>query len=417
MLQSHRPTSAIRSTLTSLGRSRSGFLAWVTGGHIVVHWYVAVFALALPYLKEELGLTPVEVGAITTVMMGVASGLLLVSGYVADTFRSRGRLILVLSIVVFGLGYLMLGALESYGWALVAAGLVGLAIALWHPSAMGSLSIKFPDRRGMALSVHGVGASVGDSLGPLAIGAVILLVDWRIAFQVHLAPALLFAVVLWLGLKTSQQASDESGGSVRPRFADYVRGIRAMFTNTQAVAVLSSTALANMARLAILAFLSVYLGETLGFSSLKLGLYLSLLYVLGIVSQPVMGLVSDRVGRKAVLVPSFGLMALLYLAIAYSGGGVLLGVVICALGLFFYAILNITQTAIMDVADESVQASTMGVMGLTSQPFVLGSPVLAGYLVERFDIEAAFIYAAAAGALATIIMVPVKFRSVRGPNP
>ena len=417
MLQSHRPTSAIRSTLAGLGRSRSGFLAWVTGGHIVVHWYVAVFALALPYLKEELGLTPVEVGAITTVQMGVASGLLLVSGYVADTFRSRGRLILVLSIVVFGLGYLMLGALESYGWALVAAGLVGLAIALWHPSAMGSLSIKFPDRRGMALSVHGVGASVGDSLGPLVIGAVILAVDWRLAFQIHLAPALLFAVVLWLGLKTSQQTSDESGEPPRPRFADYVRGVRAIFTNGQAVAVLSSTALANMARLAILAFLSVYLGETLGFSSFKLGLYLSFLYVLGIFSQPVMGLVSDRVGRKAVLVPSFGLMALLYLAIAYSGGGVLLGVVLCALGMFFYAILNITQTAIMDVADESVQASTMGVMGLTSQPFVLGSPVLAGYLVGRFGIETAFIYAAAAGALATIIMLPVRFRPVRGPKP
>ena len=417
MPQHHRPTSAIRSTLASLGGSRSGFLAWVTGGHIVVHWYVAVFALALPYLKEELGLTPVEIGAITTVQMGVASGLLLVSGYVADTFRSRGRLILVLSIAVFGLGYLLLGAMESYGWTLVAAGLVGLAIALWHPSAMGSLSIKFPDRRGMALSVHGVGASVGDSLGPLAIGAVILAVDWRVAFQIHLAPALLFAVVLWIGLKTSQQVSDESGHSAGPRFADYARGVRAMFTNVQSVAVLSSTALANMARLAILAFLSVYLGETLGFSSFRLGLYLSFLYVLGIVSQPVMGLVSDRIGRKAVLVPSFGLMALLYLAIAYAGGGVLLAVVICALGLFFYAILNITQTAIMDVADESVQASTMGVMGLTSQPFVLGSPVLAGYLVERFGIETAFIYAAAAGALATIILVPVRFRSVRGPNP
>ena len=172
-----------------------------------------------------------------------------------------------------------------------------------------------------------------------------------------------------------------------------------------------------MARLAVLTFLPIYLGVTLDFSSFRLGLYLSLLYVLGAVSQPVMGLISDRVGRKAVLVPSFGLMALFYLAIAYSGGGVLLALVISALGLFFYAILNITQTAIMDVADESVQASTMGVMGITSQPFVLGSPVLAGYLVDRFGIESAFIYAAAAGVLATLIMLPVRFRSVRIDRP
>ena len=92
-------------------------------------------------------------------------------------------------------------------------------------------------------------------------------------------------------------------------------------------------------------------------------------------------------------------------------------VVIVGLGAFFYAILNITQTAIMDVADDSVQASTMSAMGFTSLPFVIGSPFLAGYLVDRYGIEAAFIYAAAVGAAATLVMVPIKFRNVRASEP
>lgn len=401
------------AALAAASGSRFGYLGWITGGHVAIHWYVAVFALALPFLQKELDLSPVKVGAITTVQMGVGSGLLLASGYVADSFRGHERLILVLSIIILGLGFLTVGAMESYGWTLAAAALIGLAIALWHPAAMGSLSLRFPDRRGLALSVHGVGASLGDSIGPLVIGAVILVIDWRLAFQIHLAPAFMIAGILWLGLTMAQRRPEASVPAARLRFQDYVRGVGDMFTNAQAAAVLASTALANMARLAVLTFLPIYLGVTLDFSSFKLGLYLSLLYILGAVSQPIMGLISDRAGRKAVLVPSFGLMALLYLAIAFSGGGVLLALVISALGLFFYAILNITQTAIMDVAEESVQASTMGVMGLTSQPFVLGSPVLAGYLVERFGIESAFIYAAATGALATLIMVPVRFRSMK----
>ena len=408
---------SIRSAFTGARTPRFAFLVWVTGGHTVVHWYVALLVFAVPLVKEELGLSSFQVAAIVTVQMGVSGGLLLASGYVADAFRRWERLILISTIVVLGLGYLILGSFDSYTAVLIAAALVGVAVALWHPSAMGSLSLKFPDRRGMALSVHGVGASIGDSLGSLIVGAIVLWVGWRLVFQIHFIPAVVLAVILWKGL--GRIDSDRANGteSETYSFKAYLGGVRSIFTSSQAVAVLSSTALANMARMAVLAFIGIYFRDALGFSSFKLGLYLSLLYVLGIASQPVMGLVSDRIGRKWVLVPSFGIMAALYLAIPYSGSGLLLAVVIIGLGAFFYAILNITQTAIMDVADDSVQASTMSAMGFTSLPFVIGSPFLAGYLVDRYGIEAAFIYAAAAGAAATLVMVPIKFRDVRASEP
>ena len=393
------------------------FLGWVTGGHTVVHWYAALLAFAVPLVEKEFDLSSFQVAAILTVQMGVSGGLFLFSGYIADTFRKRERLILISTIVILGVGYLILGSIETYGAVLVASALVGVAIALWHPSAMGSLSLKFPDRRGMALSVHGLGASIGDSLGPLIVGVIVLGVGWRLVFQLHLIPAVAFAVILWKGLNRMNSATPQSVESTKLSFKAYMEGVKSIFNNAQAVAVLSSTALATMARMAVLAFLGVYFLDTLGFSTAKLGLYLALLYVLGIISQPVMGLVSDRIGRKAVLVPSFAMMAALYLAIPYSGDGILLALVITGLGAFFYAILNVTQTAIMDVADDSVQASTMGAMGFTSLPFLLGSPFLAGYLVDRFSIEAVFIYAAIAGALATVVMVLVKFRSVRVASP
>ncbi len=396
---------------------RFAFLGWVTGGHTVVHWYVALLVFAVPLIEEELGLSSFQVAAIVTVQMGVSGGLVLASGYVADTFRRRERLILISTIVVLGLGYLIMGSIESYAAVLIAAALVGVAVALWHPAAMSSLSLKFPDRRGMALSVHGVGASVGDSLGPLIVGAIVLGVGWRFVFQIHFIPAVVFAVILWKGLGRIDNDRSEVTGSETYSFKAYLDGVGSIFNSAQAVAVLSSTALANMARMAVLAFIGIYFRDALGFSSFKLGLYLSLLYVLGIASQPVMGMVSDRIGRKWVLVPSFGIMAALYLAIPFAGDGILLAVVIIGLGAFFYAILNITQTAIMDVADDSVQASTMSAMGITSLPFVIGSPFLAGYLVDRYGIEAAFIYAAVAGAAATLVMVPIKFRNIRASEP
>ena len=178
---------------------------------------------------------------------------------------------------------------------------------------------------------------------------------------------------------------------------------------------MASSTLVNMARISVLTFLPIYIKEDLGYSPFALGVYLTLLYVMGMVSQPIMGVVSDRVGRKAILVPSFAAMGLLFFCIPLARGSIELGLVLGALGLFFYAILNIAQTAIMDVAAEGVQASTMGVMSLFSQPFTLGSPVLAGYLVTEFGLKAVFWYAAATALLATAILVPVRFRRVAGP--
>ncbi|MBI4233083.1 MAG: MFS transporter [Chloroflexi bacterium] len=401
--------STLQDGARAIGRPRLAFLSSLTVGHTVVHWYTQLLSLSLPFLKADLHLTDIQVGTITTTQMGVNSATTLPSGYVADSYPQQGALILAAAIVAFGVGLFLLGNARSYAWVLPGVGLIGLGTALWHPGAMGSLSVRFPDRRGFALSVHGVGASIGDSLAPVIVGAIILTVSWRIALQVHLIPALIFALVLWRGLGGMYHQPGP-----RPPFRSYVSGIRGLLTNRQVLAVMLSNALMGMARLSILTFLPIYIKETLGYSSFLLGVYLTLLYVMGLVSQPVMGVLSDRVGRKAVIVPSFAAMGLLFLAIGFAHGGIQLGLVIGALGMFFYAILNITQTAVMDVAGEGVQASTMGVMGLFSQPFTLGSPVLAGYLASEFGIKTTFWYAAAAGLLAAAVLVPVRFGRAPG---
>jgi MFS family permease len=391
--------------LAGISRTELTLLGALTFGHLAVHWYSNLLSLALPFIKEDLNLTDVQVGTIVTVQMGVGSAFIVVSGFLADSFRRRGAVFVSASVVSLGMALFVIGASPSFGWTLVGAGIIGLGTALWHPAAMRSLSMQFPDRRGMALSVHGVGASIGDAVGPIVVGAIIVVADWGLALELHLIPALLIVFPLWRGLGLMREAPGE-----RTNLGEYAASLKAMFANYQAPAVMASNTLIQMARLSVLAFFPIYIKETLGYSAFVLGVYLALLYAMGIVSQPVVGVLSDRVGRKMVLVPSFAAMALLYVAIVVAPAGVWLGLVIGTLGMFFYAILNMTQTAIMDVAPEGVQASTMGVMSLVSLPFTLGSPVLAGYLVTEFGIKSAFWYAAVAAMLAAAILIPVRFR-------
>ena len=398
-------TKGVRRWTAEIGRPELAFLSMLTAGHLVVHWYANLLSLALPFIKDYLGLTVFQVGTIVTVQMGVSSGIFIVSGFLADSFRHRSAAIVSGAVVSFGLAFFVIGVSPSYGWTLVGVGLVGLGTALWHPPAMRALSLRFPDRRGTALSIHGVGASVGDAIGPIIVGAIILVADWKLVLELHLIPALVIAFLLWRGLGMMREV-----GGARITLGAYTAGIRTLFADRQVLAVMVSNALIQMGRLSVLAFFPIYIKETLDYSAFVLGVYLALLYVMGTVSQPVLGVLSDRIGRKAILVPSFACMGLLYMAIVVAPAGVLLGLVVGALGMFFYAILNITHTAIMDVAPEGVQASTMGVMALFTLPFTVASPMFAGYLVTEFGIMSAFWYAAVAALLASTILVPIRFR-------
>ena len=148
-----------------------------------------------------------------------------------------------------------------------------------------------------------------------------------------------------------------------------------------------------MARLSVLTFLPIYLQEDLGYSTFVLGLYLALLHAMGAASQPVMGYLSDKFGRKAVLLPSLVAFGLLYLALAVAAPGVQLSLVIGALGLFFYSLATVTQATVMDVASINVQASGVGVVTLVSLFLSLPGPIIAGVLVEEFGTQTAFLFA------------------------
>lgn len=394
----------IRHRLEEIGYPQLAFLGTLTVGHIIIHWYTNLLSLALPFIKENLNLNDVEVGTIITVQMGISSGCFIICGFLADSYQHRGSHIVLAGIISLGLAFFIIGIAPSYIWILVGATMVGFGTALWHPAAMRALSVEFPSRRGMALSVHGVGASVGDTIGPLIVGAIILSVDWKLTLELHLLPSLIIALLLWRGLRIMRVPGD-----ITHSRGTYTSGMKTLFQNPQVVTVIASNTLIQMSRLSMLAFFPIYIKDTLGYSPFILGVYLALLYVMGIFSQPILGGVSDLIGRKAILIPSFVCMSLLYLATAIVPSGIILGLVIGLLGIFFYAMQNLTQTAVMDVAPERVQASTMGIMGLFGLPFILGSPIFAGYLVTLFGIKSAFWYASVTAFFAAIILINVRF--------
>jgi MFS family permease len=164
----------------------------------------------------------------------------------------------------------------------------------------------------------------------------------------------------------------------------------------------------NMARQVILTFLPLYIQIRLERGAFELGLYVALLHGMGTISQPVLGVLSDRFGRKAVLVPSFLLLGGLYLLLPLATPGWSLALLALAIGVFFYTLTNVTSAAVLDAAGAGVQASSMGLTSVATQILVLPAPIVAGWLVERSGYGAAFVLSAAFMVVGALVMVPLR---------
>jgi MFS family permease len=394
---------SLLAPVRGLGRRRLLFLGFVTGGHTAIHWFQQMFSVVLPSISQGLGLSEVQVGYLQSARQLTSGTLNLPAGIVADSFVHRQGVMLGGALVLMGAGYFALGAAEGLSSALVGAALVGLGTAVWHPPAMGALSARFPERRATVLAIHGVGATIGDTLTPIAVGALLVTFAWPDVLRAQLLPGVLAGLLVWRGL-----ASHFRDVTARPSSADLVRDFRAILVHPVFLAISLAQGLMMMARQVILTFLPLYIQIRLGRGAFELGLYIAMLHAVGTVSQPVLGLLSDRIGRKAVLVPSFAILAVLYLLLAVAPPGWPLAALVLAIGVFFYTLTNVTGAAVFDAAGKNIQASAMGLASLVTQVIVLPAPVLAGWMVQRWGYGSAFVLAAAFMLLGLAVMLPLR---------
>jgi MFS family permease len=391
------------ASVRALGKERLWLLAVLTVGHFVIHWFQQFYPVILPSIKSALNLNNVEVGALTSAQQVVVGLGQMPLGMMADAMVRHRATILALSLVFMGGAYFLL-VLPAFIWALLGSALIGLGTALWHPTAAASLSNRFPERRATALSINGTGATLSDTITPLLVGVLLANLSWETATQVQLLPALLFAFLLWRAL--AGVFSDDTSSS--RRVSSQLYDVVALMKNPAFLGLSVSTGLLSMSRLVILTFLPIYLQEHLHYSSVALGLYIALLHVMGTISQPVLGLLSDRFGRKAVLLPSCLLLGLFFAILAVVPPGIPLGLVIIAIGLFFYTLFNIFNAAVMDVASSNAQAATYGLTSLITQLVVIPSPMITGYLIGGLGIKFAFVLSGIFLFIAALALAPLQ---------
>ncbi len=402
--------SDMQSTQVSpeVRRGRNQLAATVVLGHTVKHIYNSgLNSVIMAAIKDDMGLTGAQFGLLSTSQRITSGTTTMIAGYLGDRFANRSGLMLLISLGMMGISFYLLGSAPNY-WLLMAVMLlVGIGPSLYHSPAIASLSRKFPDRRGFAISLHGTGGSVGEVVGPVLVGGLIsgtylVAFEWNDVLHISVAPALFFAVLIYLMMRNIPTAATDIES-----LGEYFNSLRSLLRRPAMISLVVVTALRSTGQSAVMAFLPVYLNEELGYEFVVIGLFMSGAQVTGIVVQPIMGYLSDRFGRKVVLVPCTAAMGLLIAALKFADTEALLILTILAMGAFLYSLHTIYIASAMDVAEGQAQSTVVSVIYGASF-FGAFSPWVAGVIVDRTEISNAFIYGGVMVIVGAIILALTK---------
>ena len=234
-----------------------------------------------------------------------------------------------------------------------------------------------------------------------------LVASWRGVLFIYAVPAILMGVFVWWSLRDIGKGDDNP-----PReLSAHLRDTWEIMRNPVVLLLVVAAILRGISLDAVFAWSPFYLEETLGKGHLSAGFHYSLLTGMGIISAPIMGLLSDRFGRKAVLVPGFLLAAGFSLVTAAVGEGFLLMVVFAGMGLFSFALHQVIRAAVLDVVRPGTEAAAVGLIFGINGILGAASPFLGFIVIDNFGgYGAVYYYAGILTALSAVLTISAPMK-------
>ena len=388
-------------------------LLWLIAlGHTFTHWCPATFYLLLPYLVQELGLTYSQAGFLITIR--VAANLLvnIPAGMLVDIIGKKA-LLMALALLATGVPYFLVGVSHSFFWVALFMAFVGVGNYLWHPAAISTLSEKFPDKRGFAIAIHAVGPNIGESIAPLLVGVLLLFLSWRNVLFVNLIPGIVIAFILWKFLfgKLESRAQSKQGLDAR----EYFSGMKKMAQNPSILLLVLVAGMRSMTQQGLHTFLPIYLTHDLGLSSALAGLYLSITQTAGMIGTPIAGSLSDRSGRKRVLTAGLFSTSIVLFILAYFRMNWLFITALAFLGFFLYAVRPVIWAWVLDLSPKELGGSMVSFFSGSQSLLSSLSPVICGFIADRWGILTAFYFLAGTVFIANLVVLAVREENREAP--
>jgi MFS family permease len=358
-----------------------------------------IYPLLPVYLSRVLGAGPLSLGIIEGVAEAVNSALKIVSGYVSDRWSKR-RPIVIAGYAISSAARPLIAMTRSWPQVLLIRALDRTGKGIRGAPRDAMLARLAPSaERGRIFGFHRAMDHGGAIVGPLVATAILFFApgQYRLVFTLTVIPGVIAVALLFFVREAAAPA--------------LVRALRTSSSGRLAVdrpllaflGVLLLFSLGNSAD----AFLLLRLSEAMG-SATYVPLLWSGLHVVKASLSTWGGALSDRLGRRHVIVIGWLLYALVYVGFAMAQSAWTLVAWFLVYGAFFALTEGAEKALVADLAPADKHGVAFGLYNTTLGIGALAASVVFGLLYERFGAPVAFSTGAVLATVAAVLLMALR---------
>jgi MFS family permease len=368
----------------------------ITGiGHAINHSFQLMIPPLLPAISITFNLNLIEIGLLISAFVAAYGVGQLPTGILADS-RLGAKNLIIIGLTICAIGSLIALFSPNIYTLLIGFAVIGIGGSTYHPSGLTMLSHAFDDTgRGKAMGIHGLAGSAGQIASPIVSGVIAVLQGWKTTFLVYAMLGFSFSIFVllrWRGRDVVNRTS--------PQSANKGNSIRKLLTKAIIIVFILAIFQGFLYQITT-NFLVLYLVDVRSYNVAIASLMLSLLLATGGVGQYVSGALSDKFGRKKVLI---------LLTIACAGtalpipvvSNVVLVILILVFGFILLGLIPTTNALMSDLAKGSF-GLLFGVYYLFAFGVSSAGPPIAGFLAENFGLGSIFYFSAGIAIICLVI--------------
>lgn len=365
-----------------------------------------IYPLLPAFLFLTLGASPAVVGLIEGAAESVSSLLKLFSGYFSDR-RGRRKVFVVFGYSLANLIRPLLAFATSWYqvFAIRLTDRVGKGVRSAPRDALIADTVS-PEERGLAFGFHRAMDHAGAVIGPL-IGYLLLrlfaanqdspsALDYTRVFLLASVPAIAAVLVVIFFVREPTKDVNSAFSPTRPSLS--LRGFDGNFKRFLIIIALFTLSNSSDAFLLLRA-------QTLGFSVTTIMLLWAMLHVSKVVSSLVGGDLSDRLGRRRLIVSGWILYAAVYIGFAFVTNAVSVWALFLVYGMYFGLAEGAEKALVADLVKPEQRGTAYGLYNLAFSITVLPASLLMGALWTWWGPATAFLVGGSIGGAAAVLML------------
>jgi MFS family permease len=372
-----------------------------------------IYPLLPAFLALTLGASPFAIGLIEGFAESVASILKLFSGYFSDKFGTR-KLPVFMGYSLAALTRPMLAFVTSWQQVLVVrmTDRVGKGIRGAPRDALIAGSVA-PEKRGIAFGFNRAADHLGAVIGPVIAYFLLTFIasdpenpTAREFQQVFLFASIPVAIGLFVVVFFVREKKWESAAAVQAPIRFSLKEFDGNFKRFLAVIALFTLSNSTDAFLLLRA-------EQAGVAPAMLPLLWTLLHFSKVFSSLIGGDLSDRIGRKTLILAGWTVYALVYAGFAFVDSAWQAWLLFGIYGLYFGLSEGVEKALVADLVEEEKRGTAFGLYNLAFGITVFPASLLFGLLWDNFGASTAFLASAAVSVTAAVMLLSFVRRPAR----